>query len=89
MSRKTHSGEAIIRKAFYRSLLTLVVILIAAYAIYLFSRQEPEQVVVSETEIKGPVITQQPAIIAPQVEFTDITHDAGIVFVHKCHLLAR
>jgi len=82
MSRDTHSGEAIIRKAFYRSLLMIIVALIAAYAIYHFSRQESVPEPVKQQAVKGPVITQQASIKIPEVRFTDITRDAGIDFVH-------
>ena len=41
MSKNTHHGEAVIRKAFYRSLLTIVIAIVAAYAIYHFTRQPP------------------------------------------------
>ena len=82
MTRDTHSGEAVIRKAFYRSLLTIVVAIIAAYAIYHFSRQESEPEPVKPQAIKGPVIEQQAAVKMPEVRFTDITGEAGIDFVH-------
>ena len=82
MSNNTSSGEAIIRKAFYRSLLSIAIIVIAAYIIYYFSRQAPEKETVAEAEIKGPVVTRQQTISPPDVHFTDITRDAGISFVH-------
>ena len=79
---KTHSGEAIIRRAFYRSLLAIILALIAGYAIYIFTQQEPEQMPVTSQEIKGPVITRPAAATAPEVRFTDITSEAGIDFIH-------
>jgi hypothetical protein len=82
MSQNTHSGEAIIRKAFYRSLLTIVTALIAGYAIYHFSHQEPAPEPVQQLAVKGPVIEQQASIKMPEVYFTDITREAGIDFVH-------
>jgi hypothetical protein len=82
MSQNSHSGEAVIRKAFYRSLLTIVIAIVAAYAIYYFSHQEPELEPVQQQAVKGPVITQQASINIPEVHFTDITRDAGIDFVH-------
>ena len=82
MSNNTHSGEAIIRKAFYRSVLTIVIAIIAGYAIYYFTRQAPEPEPVKQQAVKGPVITQQASIKIPEVHFTDITRDAGIDFVH-------
>ncbi len=82
MSRNTHSGEAIIRKAFYRSSLTIVIALIAGYAIYHFTRQQPVSEPVKQEAVKGPVTKQQVSIKIPDVHFTDITHNAGIDFVH-------
>ena len=82
MSQNTHSGEAIIRKAFYRSLLTIVTALIAGYAIYHFSHQESAPEPVQQLAVKGPVIEQQASIKMPEVHFTDITREAGIDFVH-------
>ena len=82
MSRNTDSGEAIIRKAFYRSLLTIVIALIAGYAIYHFSREESEPEPVKQQAVKGPVIAQQASVKMPEVRFSDITREAGIDFVH-------
>jgi hypothetical protein len=82
MSQNSHRGEAIIRKAFYRSLLTIVTALIAGFAIYHFSHQEPELEPVQQQAVKGPVIAQQASIKIPEVHFTDITRNAGIDFVH-------
>ena len=82
MSKNTHHGEAVIRKAFYRSLLTIVIAIVAAYAIYHFTRQAPVPEAVKQQAVKGPVIAQQASIKIPEVHFTDITRDAGIDFVH-------
>ncbi|MGB5601653.1 MAG: CRTAC1 family protein [Gammaproteobacteria bacterium] len=82
MSSKTHSGEAIIRKAFYRSLLAIGLGTVAAYAIYHATRQQPETASVTEQDIRGPVITQQSPLVIPAIHFTDITRDAGIDFIH-------
>jgi len=82
MSQNTHRGEAIIRKAFYRSLLTIVTASIAGYAIYHFSHQESAPEPVQQLAVKGPVIEQQASIKMPEVHFTDITREAGIDFVH-------
>ncbi|MBT8129526.1 MAG: CRTAC1 family protein [Gammaproteobacteria bacterium] len=78
----TDSGEAIIRKAFYRSLLALLLALIAGYAIYHFIQQQSEQTPMTSETVKGPVITRSAPAIAPEVRFTDITGDAGIDFIH-------
>ena len=79
---KTHSGEAIIRRAFYRSLLAIILALVAGYVIYILTQQETEQMPVPSQAIKGPVITRQTPTSAPEVRFTDITGEAGIDFIH-------
>ncbi len=82
MSRNTHSGEAVIRKAFYRSLLTIIIALVAGFAIYHFSHQESSPEPVKQQTVKGPVLEQQTSIKIPDIRFTDITEEAGIDFVH-------
>ncbi|UCB53953.1 MAG: CRTAC1 family protein [Thiotrichales bacterium] len=81
MSNTTHSGEDIIRKAFRRSLLTIVMAAIAGYIIFLVVKEEPEPEPVTQEKITGPVITEKSTIEIPKVHFTDITSDAGIDFV--------
>lgn len=82
MSNNTHSGEDTIRKAFNRSVLTIITAVIAGYIIYLVIKKEPEPEPVAEEKITGPVITEQSAITVPKVKFTDVTDGAGIDFVH-------
>ena len=83
MSDNRHSGEDIIRRAFNRSALALIFGAIAAVAIYYFTREEtPEPEPVTAEQVKGPVVSQQTAISIPEIDFTDITGDAGIDFVH-------
>ena len=82
MSNNQHSGEDIIRKAFNRSLLTIVIMVVAGYAIFQFTQNEPEPEPVTQEQIKAPVIAQQETSEVPEVVFTDITRDAGIHFVH-------
>lgn len=82
MKNNSHSGEAIIRKAFFRSVLAIAIFGIAAFAIYHFTRQQPETAAISKQDIKGPVITQPAPAQIPAIQFTDITDQAGINFVH-------
>ena len=82
MSYYTHRGEAVIRKAFYRSLLMLVALIVSAYAIYHFTRDETETEPVMHESLKGPVEKQQTSIEPPAVHFKDITQQSGIDFVH-------
>ena len=82
MKNNSYSGEAIIRKAFYRSVIAITVFGIAAFAIYHFTRQQPETAAITEQDIKGPVLTQPAPEQIPAIRFTDITDQAGINFVH-------
>jgi len=82
MSKNVHAGEALIRRAFYRSVLAVVIAAIAAYAVFHFTRDEIEPKPITQEQVKGPAIVQQTAMEIPDVHFTDITRDAGIDFVH-------
>jgi hypothetical protein len=82
MSNPNHSGEAVIRKAFYRSLLMIVALIVSAYAIYHITRQETEPEPVIQEDLRGPTLTQKTTVEPPRVQFKDITDEAGIDFVH-------
>lgn len=83
MKNTSHSGEAIIRKAFYRSVVAIAIFGIAAFAIYhVLTRQQPETATFTDQDIKGPVTTQQQPEQIPVIRFTDITDQAGINFIH-------
>jgi hypothetical protein len=78
-----HSGETIIRRAFYRSLQLLLVIGLLGAGVWYFTRIEETPVEVEEAVISGPVVeTAEPAQTPPAVAFTDITREAGIDFIH-------
>ena len=80
----THSGEAIIRHWFLRSLAVLLVIgvIIAAIGWYL-NRDTLPPVIIEEAVVAGPVIEDDTLSEAPPaVVFRDITAAAGIDFVH-------
>ncbi|MGD8933644.1 MAG: hypothetical protein PVF35_02600, partial [Gammaproteobacteria bacterium] len=78
MKTDHHSGEAIIRRAFYRSLLAILVAAIAGYAIYHYTTSEDQPESVVQPEITTPVARHQNAITIPEVRFKDITQVAGI-----------
>ena len=82
MSKARHSGEHVIRKAFVRSLLVIVVIAVTAVLIYLFMREGPEMPPVIEADIQAPIIQQEAADGPPVIRFTDITRQSGIDFKH-------
>ncbi len=82
MSNKRHADEAVISKAFYRSLLTIIMAVIAGFIIYYITRERVEQESITQQQVTGPVITQQSTVEIPAVHFTDITREANIEFVH-------
>ena len=82
MSNNNQADETVISKAFYRSLLTIVIAVIAAYVIFHLTRDQAVPESVTEQQVTGPVITQPSSVEIPIVHFTDITRDAGIDFVH-------
>jgi len=75
--------EAIIRRAFYRSLGVIAVVACAAAVVWVLSRQEAAPPKLEEAVVRGPVSMDGPSAVAPPVvRFTDITATAGINFIH-------
>jgi len=73
----------IIRRAFYRSLGVIAVVVCAAAVVWVLSRQEAAPPKVEEAVVKGPVSMDGPsAVTPPAVRFTDVTATAGINFIH-------
>lgn len=81
---RPHAGESIIRRAFYRSLAAVLVLVVLGLALnwYLADKDgAPEDI--TEAVISGPVVEDAaPPQSPPGVMFTDITASAGIEFVH-------
>ncbi len=79
------ADDTIIAKAFRWSLLAIVAIaLIAALAWWLLTRPAPEERLVTEDAVSGPVVEgQRLAATVPSVVFTDITDSSGLTFVHE------
>jgi hypothetical protein len=75
--------EALIRNAFYRSIIAIVAVALAGVGIWYFTRDHSGRKVVEEAAVSGPVIDEAaPPRSPPPVAFTDITNEAGINFVH-------
>ena len=82
-SRHPHTGETVIRKAFYRSLLAILLVAVFGTGLWYYTREDAVPVVIEEAVVAGPVIeTTAPPQDPPAVAFTDITGTAGIDFVH-------
>ena len=82
-SMNLQQREALIRRAFYRSLAVIVAIALAVTGIWYFTRDNTTPQAVEEAVVSGPVIEESaPPQAPPPVTFTDITREAGIDFVH-------
>ena len=81
---KIGRGEALIRRAFRRSLISLALAAIAVVAIYFtLHHRNRTPAPAPDLPVTGPVEARpQPADHPPPVRFTDITQEAGIDFVH-------
>ncbi|MGB5260078.1 MAG: CRTAC1 family protein [Gammaproteobacteria bacterium] len=79
-----HEKEAIIRRAFYRSLGMLAIFaVIVATAMLWLQHEDDVPVQLNEATLTGPVVddaTDEPQ--PPVVGYTDITQQAGITFTH-------
>ena len=76
-------GEAVIRSAFRRSLMLIGPLLLAGAALVVWLTWESQPVAVDEARIEVPSLPEAtPGEIPPPVNFTDITKQAGIEFVH-------
>jgi len=76
--------EAVIRRAFYRSLGVILLAACAAALLWFLSRQDAGQQPVEEAVVSGPVNVAEQAsgAVPPAVSFSDVTAAAGIDFVH-------
>jgi hypothetical protein len=82
-SMNLQQREALIRRAFYRSLVVIVALALAVTGIWYFTRENTRPQAVEEAVVSGPVIDESaPPHTPPPVTFTDITREAGIDFVH-------
>ncbi len=81
--RQDYKSEAIIRRAFYRSLGVIVVVALGGAFLWYLSREDSKPEPVEEAIVSGPVIeTATPVHSPPTVIFTEITEEAGIDFLH-------
>jgi hypothetical protein len=78
------TGEQVIRRAFFRSLATLAVLLaLGAGAWLVLQQRDAPPAQIAETPVTVPVTGENPQEpTPPAVQFTDITQQAGITFMH-------
>jgi hypothetical protein len=82
-SMNLQQREALIRRAFYRSLAVIVVLALTVTGIWYLMRGNTRPQAVEEAVVSEPVIDESaPPKTPPPVTFTDITREAGINFVH-------
>lgn len=77
-------GEAIIGRAFRRSLIGILLFaLVVGAAVLTLNREEPKPRQVEEAPVSAPAqVRETPANRPPEAHFTDITKESGIEFVH-------
>ncbi len=77
-----HTDDAAIGRAFRRSLLALIVILVLGVGAFLALRKKPTPKPTQMTSISAPTAPTRTTPEVPDATFTDITSAAGINFVH-------
>jgi enediyne biosynthesis protein E4 len=80
MKTETNQGEAVIRRAFMRSIAAIVLGGLIVVGIYQYNRPAHETAPVPQADVATPVKEAQAPAAIPQVKFTDITQQAGIDF---------
>jgi len=84
--RPPNAGESMIRRAFYRSVATLLIVVAIGAGIYWYQERDrqPSEALVN-APVSGPVSMEEGTApqAPPAAAFTDITREAGIDFVHS------
>ena len=83
MSDENNNDEAPIKRALWISLAVLVLVGIAVTGLFLYSDQPMQAPEVVELETQGPVTSQHTTVSMPDLQFTDITENSGIHFIHE------
>ena len=77
-----HTDDAVVGRAFRRSLVALIVILVLGGGAFLALRKKPEPKPVQMTSITTPTTPTRTAPEVPEAKFTDVTTSSGVNFVH-------
>jgi hypothetical protein len=80
MKTETNQGEAVIRKAFMRSLAAILLGGLIAIGVYLYNRPAQEVAAEPPKDVATPVQVDTAPASIPIVKFTDTTRQAGIDF---------
>ena len=77
-----HADDAVVGRAFRRSLLALIVIAAVGSAAFFALRKKPEAKPTRMTSITAPTSPTRTVPEVPVVKFTDVTASSGVTFVH-------
>lgn len=83
LEEETHQNDESIGHAFRYSLVVMAILVTVGVAIFFMTQKRQPQVTVKETPLTLPQEREIENITLPEIPFTDITKEAGIVFVHK------
>ena len=80
---RSSQGEAVIQRAFRRSLILLAMLVLAGLSLFVWKELSETPQALIEKEIQMPTVDQPGnSLSPPQIAFTDITQAAGIDFIH-------
>ena len=77
-----HTDDAVVGRAFRRSLVALIVILVLVVGAFLALRKKPGPKPVQMTSITTPTTPTRTAPEVPEAKFTDVTAASGVSFLH-------
>jgi hypothetical protein len=77
-----HADDAVVGRAFRRSLLALIVIVAVGSAAFFALRKKPEAKPTKMTSITAPTTPTRTAPEVPKATFTDVAASSGVNFIH-------
>ena len=75
--------DAVIGRAFRWSFFAFITLLVAGGGLYLGLKPRARTAETRLTQLSAPTVPQKPVAEIPAAKFTDVTHAAGISFVHQ------
>lgn len=83
MSEPELVDDDVVGRAFRRSIIVIIVLSVAAVVFFLTQPTDVTEIAQEASQTVLPQVRELPALEIPQLEFADITIDAGITFVHE------
>jgi len=77
-----HADDTVIGRAFRRSAIAVIAIIVIALGAFFALRKSPKQTQVVVTKLSAPAAAIPTAKEIPKMNFTDVTAEAGIKFIH-------